>query len=530
MLVPYVGEPGSSSLSALLFTALGLALLYVACLVVYRVYFHPLAKFPGPKLAAATLWYEFYYDVVKRGQFTFKIKELHQKYGPIIRINPHEIHVYDPAFYDELYTNPPRKRDKYQWWVNLASAQGSMFSTVPHNLHRLRRSVLNPYFSKANIFRLEPVIMERIEKLSKRLADAADTEQVVRLDVAFMALTTDTISLYAFGLDPKYLDEPDFSLMWKETIKGGFETGALCRQFPWLVPSMKRLPPSLVAAMNAQVGFLMQWQNRAKANVQRILNEKKQQQNRKEKSKSEGDESKSSNTAQPQTMFHALRDSDLPSSEKSLERLCDEAEIVLGAGSETTAATLSRIWFYLLQSPSILARLRAELRTIIPSPDSPIPKLSVIERLPYLSAVISEGLRISYSVTTRTPRIAPNETLHYKDWPIPPGTPVSMTNALVLMDPDIFPDPDTFNPDRWLEGGHSLEKYQVAFSKGSRQCLGMNLAYAEMYLSMAALWSRFDFELFETTLDDVLWKHDFFTAFPDDESKGVRVKVRQRRD
>lgn len=81
MLVPYVGEPGTSSLSALLFTALGLALLYVACLVVYRIYFHPLAKFPGPKLAAATLWYEFYHDVVKRGQFTFKIKELHQKYG-----------------------------------------------------------------------------------------------------------------------------------------------------------------------------------------------------------------------------------------------------------------------------------------------------------------------------------------------------------------------------------------------------------------------------------------------------------------
>jgi hypothetical protein len=56
-------------------------LFYAVCLVVYRLVFHPLAKFPGPKLAAATLWYEFYYDVVKRGQFTFKIKELHDKYG-----------------------------------------------------------------------------------------------------------------------------------------------------------------------------------------------------------------------------------------------------------------------------------------------------------------------------------------------------------------------------------------------------------------------------------------------------------------
>jgi hypothetical protein len=48
---------------------------------IYSVYFGPLAKFPGPKLAAATLWYEFYYDVILQGRYTFKIKELHEKYG-----------------------------------------------------------------------------------------------------------------------------------------------------------------------------------------------------------------------------------------------------------------------------------------------------------------------------------------------------------------------------------------------------------------------------------------------------------------
>lgn len=48
---------------------------------VYSVYFGPLSQFPGPKLAAATLWYEFYYDVILQGHYTFKIKELHKKYG-----------------------------------------------------------------------------------------------------------------------------------------------------------------------------------------------------------------------------------------------------------------------------------------------------------------------------------------------------------------------------------------------------------------------------------------------------------------
>jgi len=48
---------------------------------VYRLYLSPVAGFPGPKLAALTFWYEFYYDVIKKGQYTFKIKELHQEYG-----------------------------------------------------------------------------------------------------------------------------------------------------------------------------------------------------------------------------------------------------------------------------------------------------------------------------------------------------------------------------------------------------------------------------------------------------------------
>jgi hypothetical protein len=62
----------------------GLATLYIGYLiglVVYRLYFSPLAKFPGPKLTAMSKWYEFYYDVTLRGQFTFQIQRMHKEYG-----------------------------------------------------------------------------------------------------------------------------------------------------------------------------------------------------------------------------------------------------------------------------------------------------------------------------------------------------------------------------------------------------------------------------------------------------------------
>lgn len=97
--------------------------------------------------------------------------------------------------------------------------------------------------------------------------------------------------------------------------------------------------------------------------------------------------------------------------------------------------------------------------------------------------------------------------------------------------PSIFPSPRSFNPERWLQSDSDsahLKKYLVPFSKGSRQCVGMQLAYCELYLIMAALYApgRFGFELFETDRSDVEIEHDFFNAFHRLDSRGIRVVVR----
>jgi hypothetical protein len=60
---------------------LGVFLLYLIGLILYRLYLSPIARFPGPKLAAMTYLFEGYYDVVKRGKYTFKIRDLHTEYG-----------------------------------------------------------------------------------------------------------------------------------------------------------------------------------------------------------------------------------------------------------------------------------------------------------------------------------------------------------------------------------------------------------------------------------------------------------------
>jgi hypothetical protein len=62
-------------------TLAAIFVIYQISQVIYRLFFSPIANFPGPKLAAATLWYEFYYDVIKQGRYEWKIKELHEQYG-----------------------------------------------------------------------------------------------------------------------------------------------------------------------------------------------------------------------------------------------------------------------------------------------------------------------------------------------------------------------------------------------------------------------------------------------------------------
>ena len=116
--------------SLLIATASYLA--YGVALVIYPLFFHPLSKFPGPKIAASTLWYEHYYDVLLEGKWVWKIKEMHEMYGPIVRINPHELHIKDPEFYQEIYApiGGGKNGNKYDWWVKMAGAPGSLFATV----------------------------------------------------------------------------------------------------------------------------------------------------------------------------------------------------------------------------------------------------------------------------------------------------------------------------------------------------------------------------------------------------------------
>src|SRR5579859_2153663 len=110
------------------------------------------------------------------------------------------------------------------------------------------------------------------------------------------------------------------------------------------------------------------------------------------------------------TIFHELmQTSDLPLSEKNLPRLVDEGQTVVGAGQITTTHYLNTTAYHILANPGVLTKLKAEL--VEAMPDGNIAALQTLRQLPYLSAVVSEGHRISYGVTHRLQRVSPDEPL-----------------------------------------------------------------------------------------------------------------------
>jgi cytochrome P450 len=177
------------------------------------------------------------------------------------------------------------------------------------------------------------------------------------------------------------------------------------------------------------------------------------------------------------TVITELLQSGLPSEQKADRRIRDEVQLIVGAGLSTTGWTMSVGTYYLATNSRILARLRKELDEKIPASGGTGLQWTELEKLPYLTAVIKEAVRLSYSTTSRNVRLLPN-AVNFEEWAIPARTPVSMTIPFLYHDEQIFPQPRSFVPERWLgapktKNGASLDKYFLGFGKGTRSCLGV---------------------------------------------------------
>jgi cytochrome P450 len=185
--------------------------------------------------------------------------------------------------------------------------------------------------------------------------------------------------------------------------------------------------------------------------------------------------SRDTNPDAPPTIVDAIRDADLPPAEKTLNRVFEEVGTITGGGFETIANSLRMILYHIYSNPEILRRLRHELGSAATASINSKDHLSNLEQLPYLTAILTEGLRLSPGIATRSQRVAPDRDIHYKEYTIPRGTPIGMTTLLMHYDSTVYENPHEFDPERWTDTNlrRSADKAYAPFSKGTRICLGM---------------------------------------------------------
>jgi cytochrome P450 len=328
----------------------------------------------------------------------------------------------------------------------------------------MRRSPVAKFFSRAMIARLEPEVHQLVHKLCDKLLAQAEPFDVT---MAYSCFTSDAISGYAFGESFGFLEQEGWYPNFREPTASVLQPVFIFRFFPWTKASVglgkvfvDYLPKDIALMIRTLQIDLPERVQKVKANIDANV------------------------ILERPNIFDTLLRSDLDVLDKEPQRLTDEAGAVVAAGTETTSWALAVMTYHLLKQPQLLARLTQELKTVVHDATK-LPDWTVLEHLPFLSAVIQEGLRLSYGVSARTARIATEENLIYRgEWHkklveivVPKGFAVGMSAAVTHHNEGTFPASNEFIPERWLDDENKrrkdMDRSMLAFSKGSRSCLGM---------------------------------------------------------
>ncbi|KAF2127467.1 cytochrome P450 [Dothidotthia symphoricarpi CBS 119687] len=457
-----------------------------------NVYFHPLSKFPGPRTAAASSWWSAYQQTIANRSMHHICKKLHAQYGDIIRIGPNRLHFNHPDSYEEIY----RKRfDKDPFMYALLGGDGSTVTYVKYHDNKNRKDILHPFFSKSSVHAREELIQANIEMFCSLLTRHHEKGVSANMRRGFRCISLETITTMCFGKSLACFEFEDFHCPILESMDMVVSWFMVFKHY-WVVRHLILYIPEWVGLAFFKKGLAL-------AHLKNMLAEQIDE-------LAVGSDKPTQN--QFPTIYGALLDPAQYSKSKpppSRASLLEEAIALVIAGTDTIGATMTMCTYQLCKYPEKVARLKAELRAAWPDLKSPVPNVQKLEKLPYLTAVIKEALRMAPTTTSELSRMVSPQGAEIGGEVIPGGTIVSMGVLFTMQHPYAYELPELFIPERWLEEGEDakrrLDRYFVPFSKGPRSCIGINFAWCEMYLTLANLFRRFDLSVDGTKDEDFDW-------------------------
>ncbi|KIY67663.1 cytochrome P450 [Cylindrobasidium torrendii FP15055 ss-10] len=422
------------------------------------------------------------------------LHDLHKLYGPVVRVRPNMLHFSKRAAYMDIY-KMGTTLTKDPWFYNCFNLPESSFGFLDPRKHRERKEILNPFFHRKAILKLEHVLQETVDHLVDRLGSTPDVP--IDCYYAFRAAAMDVITSYFFGQTLGCLDTPGFTHELLVSVSTLIKSFWISKWFPIIGIVLSRLPEWVVVKMDPRLRITFDMRDMLARQIDNFM----------------------SNPAAASSNEKHQR--------PSRNSLLNESQLLVQAGSDTIGIASYVGLFHALNTPRVYRALRAELDAALPDKEQSY-TLRQLEELPYLTAYIKEALRVAQGIVSPLPRIAQRDMI-IGGYPVPKGTSVAMAAPFVHNDPDIFESPEEFRPERWLTPESAeLENSIVAFSRGARQCLGINLAWAEMYLIFGNVFRRLDFEMHNTSIEDFSHTKDFFS--PVLRGRHLHALVRPRKE
>ncbi|KAJ5770903.1 uncharacterized protein N7511_002954 [Penicillium nucicola] len=428
---------------------------FVSKTIIYQRLTNGTSHIPGPEISKWTgVIYTYYW---MKGSAPMYIHQLHEEYGPIVRVCPDMVDICDTAAVKEIHKTNSRFL-KTVWYRNLVNnSVHNVFSTVDPKFHAVHRRLLASPISDSSITRFEPLIADRINLTISRMKQEIESRGVADVFKWWLFMATDIIGELSFGDSFRMLEagKKNQYIMDMERLAS---YAAIRTSFPRLMKLAGYAPLPMIQE-GIQAGKRLRMYAAQSVDRYRSLI--------------------AENPSDPKpTLLTKLFDTE--KNGLTYEDIRQEAQGFIVAGSDTTAVTMTYLSYAVSNDSRVREKLVAELMGI-PEPV----RDKDLRYLPYLNNVITESLRLYTAVPFGLPRAVPTEGAEFCGYSLPGGITVSTQSHSLHRDPSIFSDPDSFNPERWETPTKEMKDASLPFGGGSRICLGIHLARMELRLATA---------------------------------------------
>ncbi|KAK5215855.1 hypothetical protein LTR96_011319 [Exophiala xenobiotica] len=449
-----------------------------------------LRRFPAPSIAGFSSSWVMYHCWHKNR--TLSVEAVHDRLGDIVRIQPDHVSFASGDAIEEIHGHgKAMMKSPFYDTLKAPTQVPSMFDSRDRVEHGLKRKYVAHVFAPKTVKDLEFVVDDNTKTLLDIMDRfAAEKEaQWVDLLVWMRLYALDIIADLGFGHKANCLKSGNdmMEAEWFNSgkrykisaVKGIYEGGAynvLWGQSPSWMWLTKALTCWTQGRFYAD-GFY---------NVSHALTKLRVPQE---------DVEAMEKSRRKDLMQRLLVDRKGSSMNLEYDELVAEAAVLMVAGSDTSGTGLINTLIYLVQNPACMAKARAEVDAAVPA-DAVVVRYPDVEGLPYLRACIDESLRLRPPNAYGLPRTVPKGGATIRGHYLKEGTTVSVSTLNVHHCERYFHDAQSFQPERWLKKDtdeyENLKKYVVPFSFGSRACIGRNVAFLELQVTIASIIHRFD--------------------------------------